>query len=374
MHPVVLTSLALTFLSSALAIQLTLDQNYSGSTFFDGWSFYNGIDANTTGNVLYQTREQATSEQLAFVNSAGNAVMKVDNTTSGANDPTFGRPSVKILSNATVSAGSLVLMDAVHMPYGCSVWPAFWMQGPNWPNDGEIDVVEQVNLQTNNRYTLHTLDGCMHPDALSSAGIETGAVISTDCFNQTNGDEGCIVQDPSANSFGAGFASNGGGVFAMLWDDTGIKFWFFNRSSIPTDLPTASPNPSSWTTPTAFFPSSSCDTAQFFGPQTLIFDTTICGNFAGAADVFNPSCSGTCTDLVQTPSNYDTAYFEISYVRVFSNGSDASASSSTGGTSSTSSPSSSKGGAPRSMMAASFLTVLAVVGALTIDTLVTIVF
>lgn len=51
--------------------------------------------------------------------------MKVDNTTSGVNDPTFGRPSIKISSNATVSAGSLVLMDAVHMPFGVRRTPQF---------------------------------------------------------------------------------------------------------------------------------------------------------------------------------------------------------------------------------------------------------
>lgn len=87
---------------------------------FDGWTFVNGIDTNTTGNVLYQTREQAASENLTFVNSAGNVIMKVDNTTNGANDPTFGRPSIKIMSNATIPAGSLVIMDAVHMPFGVS--------------------------------------------------------------------------------------------------------------------------------------------------------------------------------------------------------------------------------------------------------------
>lgn len=220
---------------------------------------------------MYQTREQATTEQLAFVNSAGNAIIKVNNTTSGANDPTFGRPSIKIMSNATVPAGSLVIMDAIHMPFGCSVWPAYWMQGPNWPNDGEIDIVENVNLATTNRYTLHTLDGCTHPDATSSSGIETGTVVSTDCFNATNGDEGCIVQDPSTNSYGSGFATNGGGVFAMLWNDDGIKIWFFTRSSVPGDMDTSSPNPDGWGTPTAFWPTSSCDTSKFFSPQTLIF-------------------------------------------------------------------------------------------------------
>lgn len=311
---------ALSFASVAQAAQLSIAQNYTGQTFFDGWTFQNGIDANTTGNVLYQTRQQAIQEGLIGVNSAGNVIMKVDNTTNGASDPTFGRPSVKILSNDTIPPGSLVLMDAVHMPFGCSVWPAFWMQGPNWPNDGEIDIVENVNLATTNRYTLHTLDGCTHPAAGDPSATETGTVVSTDCFNATNGDEGCIIQDSSTNSYGAGFAQIGGGVFAMLWDDSGIKIWFFPRGSIPSDLPTANPNPSGWPTPTAFWPSSSCDTSQFFSPQTLIFDTTICGNFAGAPDVFNPTCTGTCTDLVANPANYNDAYFEISYVRVFTNG------------------------------------------------------
>ena len=80
--------------------------------------FQNGIDANTTGNVLYQTKSQAEQLGLISTNAAGNVIMKVDNTTSGANDPTFGRPSVKILSNNTIPPGSLVLLDAVHMPFG----------------------------------------------------------------------------------------------------------------------------------------------------------------------------------------------------------------------------------------------------------------
>lgn len=181
------------------------------------------------------------------------------------------------------------------------------------------------------------MDGCTHPAASASSTIETGTLIAPDCFNQTNGNEGCLVEDPSTNSYGAGFAASGGGVFATLWDDTGIKIWSFNRSSIPTDLATASPNPDGWPTPTAAYPSSSCDTTKFFGPQTIIFvrlrlrlcnpisplltmtcqDITICGNFAGEPSVFNPSCSGLCTDLVADPSNYNDAYFEVSYLRIF---------------------------------------------------------
>lgn len=127
-----------------------------------------------------------------------------------------------------------------------------------------------------------------HPDSINAAA-ETGTLVFPDCFvNSTNGNTGCLVRENKPNSFGSGFASAGGGkhgmvlpfssgcthdsvgVYAMLWDTTGIKIWFFGRASIPSDLPTSNPNPSSWSTPSAFYPSTSCDFNTFFQPQTMI--------------------------------------------------------------------------------------------------------
>ena len=109
----------------------------------------------------------------------------------------------------------------------CSVWPAIFTKAPNWPVGGEIDFVENVNLRTNNQYSLHTTQGCQHPANSSSSSnnnpTESGTLISTDCFNATANNEGCVVQDASTNSFGAGFNDNGGGVYAMLWDATGME-------------------------------------------------------------------------------------------------------------------------------------------------------
>jgi len=254
-----------------------------------------------------------------------NVIIKVDNSTSGVGNPTYGRPSVKLLSNDTIGPGSLLIFDAIHLPFGCSVWPAFWTQGSNWPDDGEIDIVENVNLATNNQYALHTTQGCQHPP--QGAVQESGTLQQADCFNATNGNTGCLIRETQSNSFGQGFATNGGGAWAMLWTDEALTIWFFPRSAIPSDLPTANPNPSSWPEPSAVYPASSCDFSKFFGPQTIIFDITICGNFAGLPSVFNPSCTGTCTSLVQDPSNFGTAYFEIRYMTVFTNSSTGFASS-----------------------------------------------
>ncbi|OCB91539.1 hypothetical protein A7U60_g1217 [Sanghuangporus baumii] len=359
-------ALSLGYAGVASAAQsFTMVQNHSGENFLSNWTFYSGVDLNTTGNVFFETQQEAQQEQLTFLNSDGNFVVKVDNTTDGTGNSTFGRSSVKMLSAYTITEGNLVLFDAVHMPFGCSVWPAFWSQGQNWPDDGEIDIIEGVNQQAENKISLHTLDGCTHPDNSSSSSIETGELVSTDCFNQTNGNQGCIVQVPG-NSYGESFSSSGGGVYALNWNSSGLYMWFFPRGSIPSDLPTSTPNPDGWGLPVAAYPKSSCNTDQFIKAQTLILDITICGNFAGAADVFTTTgCSGVCTDLVANPQNYDDAFFEISYIRVFSQGGAAGGTVSGGGTSTTGadgSSSTSGSGGIYSLISGGSLLALAILG------------
>ena len=94
-------------------------------------------------------------------------------------------------------------------------WTAFWSNGPNWPAGGEIDIIEGVNDYTNNQATIHTSDGCSLPTSSSSQLNIAGTVVGgTNCAADQTGNQGCGVRSSSNTTFGSGFNSIGGGVYA----------------------------------------------------------------------------------------------------------------------------------------------------------------
>ncbi|KIY43839.1 hypothetical protein FISHEDRAFT_52708, partial [Fistulina hepatica ATCC 64428] len=279
------------------------------------FTFFTGSDP-TDGYVDYQDKESAMSEGLAYVTDSGAAVIKVDNTTtlsSGAY-----RDSVRISSNNSYDTG-LFIADFEEMPWGCSLWPAYWTLGQGtWPDGGEIDVIEGVNLQDYDQITLHTSDDCTLDTSITlAADVSIGG---TECTSSSSDDDGCDFTDSDTSSFGEGFNAAGGGVYAHIVNSTGIYVWFFSRSDIPDDIAAGEPVPDSWSTPIAFFSNSSCDIASHFNAQNIVLDITLCGDWAG--EVFSSStCASTfstCADVVTDPSNYPNAAFTINYIKVFS--------------------------------------------------------
>lgn len=85
----------------------------------------------------------------------------------------------------------------------------------------EIDTFEGVNLVTNNQMGLHTLPGCTTPGGTQ---VNTSQTASTDCSYQANSNEGCKVVDTNTDSYGAAFASAGGGVFVTELAASGISW------------------------------------------------------------------------------------------------------------------------------------------------------
>lgn len=68
--------------------------------------------------ISYLSNTAAAKDQLAFVNSAGNAIIKVDNTST----VTFNqkRNSIRITTKDHFTVGSLWISDMTHVPYGVS--------------------------------------------------------------------------------------------------------------------------------------------------------------------------------------------------------------------------------------------------------------
>lgn len=123
-----------------------------------------------------------------------------------------------------------------------------WMVGPNWPNQGEIDIYEGVHLNTYNQMTLHSSPGCV-PTYSGQSGTH---VSEADC-GAGGGFNGCGVQSNSATSYGTAFNARGGGVYATLWTSSGIKVWYFPSDSVPSNIRSGNPDPNSWGTPQANF-------------------------------------------------------------------------------------------------------------------------
>jgi len=303
--------------SALAATTYDMVKEYSGSTFFDGWNFYGHYDNLTNGDAIFVTSSVASSSKLAYVDSTTNrAIIKVDNTsTVGSNDK---RNTVRIASQDEFEVGSIWIADMYHVPYGCSVWPAFWSQAPDWPTGGEIDTFEHWNMELHNQMTLHTDAGCSQVSPLQTSTV----INSTDCSYLDNSNAGCGVMDPNDSSYGADFAAAQGGVFITEFAETGISVWFFNRSSIPTSISgnSSSVSTSDLGTPVANWPTGGCAIDTFFKAQNLIFDITLCGDAAGATSVFAQTCSGSCyyDYVVGNGSAYDNAYFDVASVRVYS--------------------------------------------------------
>jgi hypothetical protein len=68
----------------------------------------------------------------------------------------------------------------------------------------------------------------------------------------------------------------------VRWDKSGIAIWFFTRNSIPSDITAGAPVDANWGTPSAYWPAQGCNPFQFFQNHVAIFDTTLCGDWAGA--------------------------------------------------------------------------------------------
>jgi len=306
-----------------VTVGYTLTDNYVPNNFFNNFNFDTENDP-THGYVNYVN--EATAQSKGYIKNDTTVYMGCDHTSNVASGAR-GRDSVRITSKKAWNSG-LFIIDLSHMPFGCGTWPAYWTVGPNWPNSGEVDIIEGVNQATSDLTTLHTSNGCdmSHEDTSQMTGKwATGSQgnPADNCYNNAPdqySNQGCSIYPSQSNTYGTGFNNARGGVFAHLWDPAvGIKVWFWTRSAIPSDVTSGNPNPAGWGKPYAYFTFGQYCPSSHFVNNNIVFDLTFCGDWAG--NNFGTDCpgKGACNTYVQNnPSAFNEAYWTINYLKVWS--------------------------------------------------------
>jgi hypothetical protein len=321
------------------ALDYRIVDTYSGASFFEQFNYFTDEDP-TDGHVVYVGEMAAHDLNLTYATDTS-AILRVDSFTPKAVN---GRNSVRIESKKNYDTG-LFIFDIIHTPYGCATWPALWLvDGYNWPNNGEIDILETTNMGSHgNEVTLHTTKGCN----MDVKRKQTGSAVSKTCDDSMRGNLGCgVVGDPS--TYGEALNEAGGGVsstpfsfpplslalvfhvhtntpsqvYALELRDAGIRTWFFPRRAIPHNIndPTAIPDPSTWGTALADFPSTECDIGSHFRNQSIIVNIDLCGQLGAQNQFYHEmyKCPGSCEELVaNNPSAFEDAYWEFAGFKVY---------------------------------------------------------
>lgn len=200
-----------------------------------------------------------------------------------------------------------------------------WAYGPDWPNGGEVDIIEGANNAHTNLMSVHAGAGCVLDNAVMSkvSGIAQNKYCAAGSENV-----GCGYTPPTTDtsSYGDGFNAVQGGVYAMQWDDKHINLWHFARNEIPSDILTKKPDPSTWGLPQARFGGDSCAVGKYFKNMNLVLNINFCGDYGNAA-WGSSTCAKyapTCSEWVaNNPKAFANAYWDVNYIDAYSMGSAA---------------------------------------------------
>lgn len=312
----------------------SLQTTYDSSNFLDKFHFRDAAYYNPTypgdptdGSVNYLSKTDALASGI--VNTNNNRVyLGVDFTNKaqllGNSSTVHGRDSVRLESVDTWSTG-IMIADIVHMPgTACGVWPAFWAYNFNENPVGEIDIIENINMQTQNIVSLHTCGQCTFTNIGGTderANCNNGGTISQACEDGQNFD-GC-GNTMTKGSYGSMFNAAGGGVFATWLEHDALKLYWWQRSDIPADIASGNPDPTKWGTPASqFLSGSNCNVGKYFKELTIIINTDFCGNGIDQG-TWESGCAAstgvkTCDQYItNNPQAFEESYWLFNSIKLY---------------------------------------------------------
>jgi Ricin-type beta-trefoil lectin domain/Glycosyl hydrolases family 16 len=207
----------------------------SGSGIDSQWQYDTG-PGSSFGTGEIETMTNSTSN----VHLDGNGDLDITALGSGSNW-TSGRVQTTSANVGAPAGGELEVTASIEQPNpanGLGYWPAFWMLGPGqWPENGEIDIMEDVNALSEVSGTVHcgTDPGgpCNETDGIGSglracSGCQTGYHTYTMIENRTNASDESIT-----------FYLDGNEYFSVSESQIGTSTWqaaFDHNMSVIFDL------------------------------------------------------------------------------------------------------------------------------------------
>ncbi|KAK0211278.1 glycoside hydrolase family 16 protein [Desarmillaria ectypa] len=254
------------------------------------------------------------SEGLVYVDGDENVIIAIDTAETVAL-----RNSVRMVSDITFNPGYLFLFDIKEIPAACGTWPAVWFTGANWPDDGEIDVVEGVNYYTKNIVSIHSGDGCYMSDWSLSSLVRASLIVEGDSnCNARVSETGCGCSLDSTASFGLPFNEADGGVYGLEFTKSGINMYFWNTGSVPQDIVNGSPNPSTWEA-VIQYGADACDPTSHFKDLMMVINTNLGGSFAGADIWSKENAGGQGSSCAEITGNSNAANYILNTGSAFTN-------------------------------------------------------
>jgi hypothetical protein len=205
----------------------------AGSGIDSQWMYDTGAGSSFgTGEI--ETMTNSTSN----VHLDGNGNLDITALGSGSSW-TSGRVQTTSANVGAPAGGELEVTASIEQPSGgLGYWPAFWMLGPGqWPENGEIDIMEDVNSLSELSGTVHCgIDPggpCNEPDGIGSglvgcSGCQSGYHTYTMILNRTNTSDESIT-----------FYLDGNEYFSVSESQVGTSTWqaaFDHNLSIILDL------------------------------------------------------------------------------------------------------------------------------------------